>query len=301
MEDGNKTSMKRIALEWWSKSYIVDYVICVVMIVVAGILGLAVSPFKMELPAGENNPTVMYSYKKSTVPTVAAGVIAFGIPLLLFVVWQLPLAIRCRQQYLTKSYTGAGTILRRILLELHSAALGILMSGTIMIFCVNCYKTFAGRYRPHYIARVAAGVEELDGRRSFPSGHSAASFAGLFYLTLWLAGKLRLFHPSRAGETWKIVVCFAPTFAAFFIALTRTRDYYHNFSDIIAGSDIGIISALIGYFCMFPSLLSKKADTPKVRGTIKPTSSESLISSGDGYTASSSSSSSSETNPLFTV
>lgn len=264
----SNTSIKKAAIRWWTKSYLIDYIICIIMIVISGILGLAISPFKMELPGDTNNPTVGYSYKSSTVPSVVAGIIAFGVPLLLFVIWQIPQAIHFRKQYRSKSFTSAGTSLRDLLFELHSAALGLLMSGTIMIFAVTCYKTFAGRYRPNYFALVAAGKDELDGRRSFPSGHSATSFAGLFYLSLWLAGKLRLFHPNRSGETWKVLLCFVPTFCAFFIAITRTRDYYHNFSDIIAGSDIGIIAALIGYFCVYPSLLSKKAGSPKSRNSV---------------------------------
>lgn len=278
MENG--TSIKKAALRWWSKSYLIDYSICIIMIIVAAIVGHVVNPFKMELPGGEENPTVGYSYKKSTVPTVVAGIIAFGIPILFFIFWQIPQIIFFRKQYRSKSYNAAATSMHDLLHELHSAALGLLFSGTIMIFIVSCYKSFAGRYRPNYFALVAAGKDELDGRRSFPSGHSAASFAGLFYLTLWLSGKLKLFHPSRSGETWKIILCFFPTFCAFFIAITRTRDYYHNFSDIIAGSDLGIISALIGYFCVFPSLLSKKAGVPKTR---KSSPSE-ISNGGDAYT-----------------
>lgn len=274
----NSVNIKRVAVVWWTKSYLVDYIICIVMIILSAIFGLVVNPFKMELPGGETNPTVGYSYKKSTVPTVAAGVIAFGIPLLIFVVWQVPQIVFFRKQYRSKSYNTAGNAIRDLLFELHSAVLGLLFSGTIMIFIVTCYKSFAGRYRPNYFALVAAGEDELDGRRSFPSGHSATSFAGLFYLSLWLAGKLRLFHPNKSGETWKILVCFAPAFAAFFIAITRTRDYYHNFSDIIAGSDLGIIAAIIGYFCVYPSLLSKKSGTPKQRKGISTDAAD----AGDG-------------------
>ena len=266
MENG--TSIKRAAVGWWSKSYLIDYIVCIVMIIISAIFGLVINPFKMELPGGDQNPTVGYSYKKSTVPTVAAGVIAFGIPIFIFVVWQIPQLLFFRKQYRVKSYGAAGNCLRDILFELHSALLGLLFSGTIMIFTVTCYKTFAGRYRPNYFALVAAGEDELDGRRSFPSGHSATSFAGLFYLSLWLSGKLKLFHPGKAGETWKILLCFAPAFCAFFIAITRTRDYYHNFSDIIAGSDLGIIAAIIGYFCVYPSLLSKKSGYPKQRKNV---------------------------------
>jgi diacylglycerol diphosphate phosphatase / phosphatidate phosphatase len=109
-----------------------------------------------------------------------------------------------------------------------------------------------------------------DGFRSFPSGHSAsmsinvphnftketdfgleASFAGLFYLSLYLAGKLHILD-SR-GEVWKMFVCLVPTLGAALVAGSRIMDARHHPFDVIFGSLLGIAIAWICYRQYFPS------------------------------------------------
>src|SRR5256885_11948221 len=54
---------------------------------------------------------------------------------------------------------------------------------------------------------------------SFPSGHSSSSFAGLFYLSLYLAAKLHVLD--QRGEVWRTVIVLIPTLAASLIAGDR--------------------------------------------------------------------------------
>jgi diacylglycerol diphosphate phosphatase/phosphatidate phosphatase len=75
-----------------------------------------------------------------------------------------------------------------------------------------------------------------------------ASFAGMGYLTLYLAGKLHVFD--RKGHTYKGFVVIAPLILAMLICISRTQDYRHHWQDVIAGSFIGNEPILIKLNCI---------------------------------------------------
>lgn len=89
-----------------------------------------------------------------------------------------------------------------------------------------------------------------DGFRTTPSGHSSISFAGLFYLTLFLLGQSQ----ANNGKTssWRTMISFIPWLMACYIALSRTQDYRHHFIDVFVGSCLGLIIAIWQYFRLFP-------------------------------------------------
>lgn len=147
-----------------------------------------------------------------------------------------------------------------------------------------------------------------DGFRSFPSGHSSFSWAGLLYLTLFLCAKLRISIPflptqiealgrmrqqsqrsndfelqqtgtgvtgdrnvplinaddfpenphavrsfAASPPNYLLVVAGIPIGVAVYISSTRYAEYYHFGFDIIAGSLLGILTALLGfYWCHLP-------------------------------------------------
>jgi diacylglycerol diphosphate phosphatase/phosphatidate phosphatase len=109
-----------------------------------------------------------------------------------------------------------------------------------------------------------------DGFRSFPSGHSSsefpvsravnalktntvlASFGGLFYLSLYLAGKLHVLD-SR-GEVWKMFVVLIPSLGAALVAGSRIMDARHHPFDVLSGSTIGILIGWVAYRQYFPPL-----------------------------------------------
>jgi membrane-associated phospholipid phosphatase len=69
----------------------------------------------------------------------------------------------------------------------------------------------------------------LDGRRSFPSGHSSAVFAGMAFLSLWLAGQTAAwcFHAPvpaaslRSSRLGRFSLTLLPLSWAVFVAVTR--------------------------------------------------------------------------------
>lgn len=88
------------------------------------------------------------------------------------------------------------------------------------------------------------------GFRSFPSGHSSSSFAGLFFLSLYLAAKLHILD--QKGEVWRTLVVLVPTLAASCVAMSRIMDARHHPFDVLFGSALGILCAWGAYRQYFP-------------------------------------------------
>jgi len=90
----------------------------------------------------------------------------------------------------------------------------------------------------------------MTGFRSFPSGHSSASFAGLFFLSLYLAAKLHVLD--QRGEVWRTFIVLIPTLAASMIAGSRIIDARHHPFDVLFGSALGIVCGWAAYRQYFP-------------------------------------------------
>lgn len=60
-------------------------------------------------------------------------------------------------------------------------------------------------------------------RRSFPSGHSSLSWAGLWFLTLYLAGKMKVYDTK--GFSLKTWILLLPVMAAALVSVSRSMDY----------------------------------------------------------------------------
>ncbi len=95
-----------------------------------------------------------------------------------------------------------------------------------------------------------------EGYRSCPSGHSSTAFQGFFYLTIWLCGQLLTFGPGV--EYFRLVIAALPTGAALYIAITRTENYKHHVTDVIAGALLGTLVSWLTYRKFFPSIFSKR-------------------------------------------
>ncbi|PPQ70286.1 hypothetical protein CVT24_000849 [Panaeolus cyanescens] len=142
-------------------------------------------------------------------------------------------------------------------------------------------KITVGRPRPDVISRcqpIAGSVDPplglsnssictqtdheilIDGFRSFFSGHSSLSFAGMGFLSFYLAGKLHLFD--RRGHTGKAWLALAPFMVALLVAISRTMDYRHHWQDVLVGSTVGTVLAFFAYHQYYPSLASEWSHRP---------------------------------------
>lgn len=163
--------------------------------------------------------------------------------------------------------------------QLHVSVLGLLLTLQFTSFFTDLVKNGVGRPRPDLIARCkpkeGTPKHELvsylvctekdhhtlhDGFRSFPSGHSSFSFAGLGYLTLFLWGQMHALH--KGSDVPKLLTGLLPTLGALAIAITRTEDYRHDVYDVTIGSLIGAFVAIYSYRRYFPPLKSPNAHIP---------------------------------------
>ncbi|CAL8578931.1 hypothetical protein XPA_004696 [Xanthoria parietina] len=161
----------------------------------------------------------------------------------------------------------------------HVTVLGLLISLILTSFIADVVKNAVGRPRPDLLARCkpAKGTpaHQLvtidvctekdhhtlhDGWRSFPSGHSGFAFSGLGYLSLFLAGQLHIFLPRT--DLFRVLLALAPLIGAALIAISRCEDYRHDVYDVTVGSILGMSIAYFSYRRYYPSLKSRRCDTP---------------------------------------
>lgn len=191
----------------------------------------------------------------------------------------------------------------------HVTLLGLLIALVLTSFLTDTVKNAVGRPRPDLVARckpapgtpdnTLVGVDVCtetrrhvlhDGWRSFPSGHSSFSFAGLGYLSLFLAGQVRLFvvggglrgplgnrgddvggddveeDKDRAvyarGDLARALFCLAPLLGAAMIAISRCQDYRHDVYDVCTGAILGYVVAYWSYRRYWPKLSSWHCHEP---------------------------------------
>ncbi|KAH7292471.1 hypothetical protein KP509_29G070500 [Ceratopteris richardii] len=174
---------------------------------------------------------LMYPLQPNTVPVAAVPVIAIFIPVAIFVAFFL----------YSKDIT-----------DLHHATLGLLFAVFITGVITDATKDAVGRPRPDFFWRcfpdgiavynnstgnvICHGEHAVikEGYKSFPSGHTSWTFAGLGFLSLYLAGKLQLFN--GRGHVAKLAVVFTPLLAAMLVGLSRVDDYWHHWQDVFAGA-----------------------------------------------------------------
>jgi len=163
----------------------------------------------------------------------------------------------------------------------HNSTLGLILGLALTGAITQFTKITVGRPRPDIIDRcipiqgsadptyglsTAAICTQTDaailrdGFRSFPSGHSSLSFAGLGFLSFYLAGKVHLFD--RRGHTGKAWLSLTPLAGAALVAISRTMDYRHHWHDVLAGSALGLTLSYFSYRQYYPSLSSEISHLP---------------------------------------
>ncbi|KAM0274836.1 hypothetical protein ACHAPA_000942 [Fusarium lateritium] len=163
--------------------------------------------------------------------------------------------------------------------------LSFLISIVLTSFITDIIKNAVGRPRPDLLDRckpeIGTKANTLvtidvctaedghilqEGWRSFPSGHSSFSFAGLGFLSLFLAGQLHVFRYSAGGrDLSRALVCLLPLIGAGLVAISRCEDYRHDVYDVCVGSALGMSVAYWSYRRHFPRLSSQKCDEPYPR------------------------------------
>ncbi|KAL7411444.1 phosphatidic acid phosphatase type 2/haloperoxidase [Mrakia frigida] len=166
--------------------------------------------------------------------------------------------------------------------DAHNSALSVLMSWTVSGIVTQVIKIMVGRPRPDLLDRCVpyAGAQDApiyglsnytvctqtdafilnDGFKSFPSGHSSLSFAGLGLLAFYLSGKLHLF--STRGHKARAWLALLPLLAGIMVAVSRTMDNRHHWQDVLVGSLLGLSISFITYRGYYPPLAHRHSHLP---------------------------------------
>lgn len=170
-------------------------------------------------------------------------------------------------------------LVRPPLHKAHVTILGLVISILATTFLTDIFKDAIGRPRPDLIARckpeASAPHDKLvtvdvctetrhhvlhDGWRSYPSGHSSFAFSGLGWLALLLASQTHLLRPRASLGV--VLICMLPLLGACLIAISRLEDYRHDVFDVVSGSLLGFLVALLNWRRYYPSLLEEGCDEP---------------------------------------
>ncbi|KAI8583342.1 hypothetical protein K450DRAFT_223165 [Umbelopsis ramanniana AG] len=241
-------------------SYLKDWVLVVVMTAIFFAID-QLPPYRREFSLEDK--TIMFPYAvHEHVPVWLLLVLCFIVPFVTISLYSL--------------------LVRKSVRDFHNGILGLCLGLSMTIMMTDIVKITVGRPRPDMLDRCqpAAGSVDpplglsnyticttdlngylmRDGFKSFPSGHSSFSFAGLGFLSLYLAGKMRLFD--QRGHTYKGFIFAAPWTGALLVAISRTVDYRHHWQDVTVGAILGTGLAFFAYRQYYPPLWSDICDEP---------------------------------------
>jgi diacylglycerol diphosphate phosphatase/phosphatidate phosphatase len=153
-------------------------------------------------------------------------------------------------------------------------AVAFSLASILTYFFTAILKYSTGRLRPDFLDRckpetiedgivTSCGGNAADiviGRLSFPSGHTAQTFAGQVFLMLFLAAHLNI--KKNRGNTLVLCTLSLPLIASLLVNITRICDYRHHWSDVVVGAMIGSLFAVLGYHMHFSNVTHKYSTVP---------------------------------------
>ncbi|KAL3654442.1 putative lipid phosphate phosphatase 3, chloroplastic [Castilleja foliolosa] len=227
-----------------ARNHMHDWLILILLVIIEIVLFIT-HPF-YRFVGRDMMTDLKYPMKENTVPVWAVPLYAVLLPITIFVLYYLR---------------------RRDIYDLHNSILGLLFAVLITAVLTDSIKNGVGRPRPDFFWRCFPdGRDEYDrwgnvvchgkasdikeGHKSFPSGHTSWSFAGLGFLALYLSGKIKCFD--RRGHVAKLCIIFLPILAACLVGVSRVDDYWHHWQDVFAGGLLGLVVATFCYLQFFP-------------------------------------------------
>eukprot|EP00914_Ancora_sagittata_P026534 GHVO01052226.1.p1 GENE.GHVO01052226.1~~GHVO01052226.1.p1 ORF type:complete len:297 (+),score=15.29 GHVO01052226.1:48-938(+) len=218
------------------------------------------SPIIRAIPQAD---AVLYSYPASQGEKVPFKPFFAGCIVLYFVL------ISCMW---VKRYFVSGRKRRNLSDGFGTMALAFTLSVILALTIVDTVKLFVGRYRPDFFARcfdtndMSLWPEDLtfitsckvpkhfvEGRKSFPSGHSALAWSAFVILGLYVYEELSMHKQTIGSLSMALPLLFV--IPPSIVAASRLTDHRHHATDILAGSIIGTlvsISVYLWYMRQFP-------------------------------------------------
>ncbi|PVH95854.1 acid phosphatase/Vanadium-dependent haloperoxidase, partial [Periconia macrospinosa] len=222
-------------------------------------------------------------WRKEYIGTLASAGVSFGLPAVVM--------------------AALGLWMVRSFQDTHAAIMGLGYALSTTTLFQALLKWIVGGLRPYFLdvcaprmvqpnatrpAELWKTVDVCTGSRkevreaqmSFPSGHSAAAFAGFGFLALYMNAKFGIFaaprqrhrgpnvaensdvdeeespaqqQQSRRAPHWQLGLFVTPLLLAFIIAASKIRDGWHHPEDVIRGALIGSAFAFMAFRMVYQS------------------------------------------------
>lgn len=224
-----------------------------------------------------NDESLQYPYRESTITVLMMVCIVLAVPSLVIMVIELfkqlspaPLTAGEKRKAANSAASNQGCRLGERFMHCY-AQIGYYLFGlALTLVATHITKKSIGRLRPHFFAvcqpQLPDGSTCKDtfnfGRyiedyqcmgqnvtestlsqvgQSFPSAHSSVFFYSMLYLALYLQSSLS----TRASKLLKHLLQFVFIMFAWYVALSRISDYWHHWSDVLAGILLGAVVAFV--------------------------------------------------------
>ncbi|TMW52845.1 hypothetical protein DOY81_002076 [Sarcophaga bullata] len=225
-----------------------------------------------------NDESLQYPLKESTISTVFLVTTVLAVPSSVMLVVELfkqlsPAANEKRKsphQSNNSSGNKSGCRIGERLMHCYMQIGYYLFGLALCLVSTHITKFTVGRLRPHFFAvcqpqlpdgstckdsfNYGRYIEEYEcvGQnqtantlaqlgQSFPSGHASIFFYAMVYLAIYLQAALS----TRASKLLKHLLQFIFIMFAWYVALTRISDYWHHWSDVVAGTLLGSLIAFV--------------------------------------------------------
>jgi phosphatidate phosphatase len=271
---------------------IIDILLIISIFVPPGVFYLSFKPFKRGFFCDDES--ISHPYKDDTVTIGTVIIIGLLLPIAGIMICEIIYFAQLRKKSWKEAeiwpkYLGnkkLPSIINNILIGFGNFFAGL----AVTLAFTEMGKIMVGRLRPHFldacqpdwslinctivqsngfiksryvdddnICRPTNEKKYWDSRKSFPSGHSSVAVYCMLFLALYIQFRIHW----RKLYFLKLVIQVGLLLLAVACVLSRISDYKHHWSDVLAGSIIGIIVAFYDIFVIWKlpkkyNLLEKK-------------------------------------------
>ncbi|KAH8379557.1 hypothetical protein KR009_005569 [Drosophila setifemur] len=233
-----------------------DLLIWAALTVASLVLHKLVRPFRRGFFCGDES--LGYPHRESTIGHELVIAICLGVPTVVIIVVELFKQLPGNSRFVNR----LGQLYRQTLFYLYGLAM--------VTFTTMLSKLCIGRLRPHFFTVCqpmlpdGSGCQDVQnlGRyidtftcsnanmsdftfkqlnQSFPSGHASMTMYAMLYLAIYLQAALS----TRVSKLLKHLLQFLFVMFGWYVSLTRITDYYHHWSDVLAGVLLGALFACL--------------------------------------------------------
>ncbi|XP_067644883.1 putative phosphatidate phosphatase isoform X3 [Eurosta solidaginis] len=245
---------------------LLDFIILTLLCMPLIICEYIIEPFRRGFFCSDE--TIRYPFRDNTITLIMLALFVTLLPAIIVITVEYTHYYRCGRTKDTLLLFGRNVPVW--IVEFFKHASYYLFGALLTFNATELGKFTIGRLRPHFISvcqpQLADGstcdapqnlyryVEDYScagvgytrddvrqARLSFPSGHSSLSFYAMIFLIIYLQYKFTW----RGSRFSRYFLQFSLLMLAWFTALSRVIDNWHHWSDVLCGSLLGILGAVI--------------------------------------------------------